>query len=131
VVRLFCDEESRRIDKTNDRSAIDKSVIHGRTDHNLSEGNSKRCWWPAATHRARNFIVDEPTRGIDVGAKAEVHRLLVNLALKGKAIIMISSEMSEILAMSDRIMTVSSGRVTGFIDAKEATQEKILKCCMD
>ncbi len=66
-----------------------------------------------------------------MGAKAEVHRLLVNLALKGKAIIMISSEMSEILAMSDRIMTVSSGRVTGFIDAKEATQEKILKCCMD
>jgi ABC-type sugar transport system ATPase subunit len=100
--------------------------------NNLSGGNQQKVLvarWLLTEPEI--LIVDEPTRGIDVGAKAEVHRLLVNLALKGKAIIMISSEMSEILAMSDRIMTVSSGRVTGFIDAKEATQEKILKCCMD
>ncbi len=73
--------------------------------------------------------MDEPTRGIDVGSKAEIHRLLVALAKRGKAIIMISSEMPEVLAMSDRIMVVSSGKVAGIIDAKGATQEQVLRYC--
>lgn len=72
------------------------------------------------------LIVDEPTRGIDVGAKAEIHKLLSKLAQQGKAIIMISSELPEILGMSDRIMVISEGKVTGILDIKDANQEKIL-----
>lgn len=73
------------------------------------------------------LIVDEPTRGIDVGSKSEIHRLISRLAQQGKAVIMISSELPEILGMSDRIMVINSGRLAGFIDAKEATQERVLQ----
>lgn len=72
------------------------------------------------------LIVDEPTRGIDVGSKSEIHKLISQLAQQGKAVIMISSELPEILGMSDRIMVISSGKLTGFIDAEEATQERVL-----
>jgi len=72
------------------------------------------------------LILDEPTRGIDVGAKAEIHKLMSKLAQQGKAVIMISSELPEVLGMSDRIMVMSSGKVTGIIDRAEATQELIL-----
>ncbi|MGI6168114.1 MAG: sugar ABC transporter ATP-binding protein [Christensenellales bacterium] len=72
------------------------------------------------------LIIDEPTRGIDVGAKAEIHKLICALAKEGKCVIMISSELPEILGMSDRIMVVSDGKVAGFLTAEEATQEKIL-----
>ena len=73
------------------------------------------------------LIVDEPTRGIDVGAKAEIHKLLSQLAKEGKAIIMISSEMPEIIGMSDRILVMHEGRVTGIIDRSEATQTRIME----
>jgi len=72
------------------------------------------------------LIVDEPTRGIDVGAKAEIHKLLCSLAKQGKAIIMVSSELPEVLGISDRIMVISSGKLVGFIDAKDASQDKVL-----
>ncbi len=73
------------------------------------------------------LILDEPTRGIDVGAKAEIHKLMSGLAAQGKAIIMISSELPEIMGMSDRILVMSEGKQIGILDREEATQEKIMK----
>ena len=72
------------------------------------------------------FILDEPTRGIDVGAKYEIYCIIAELAKQGKSVIMISSEMSELIGMSDRIMVMCDGRVTGFIDGKDADQENIM-----
>ena len=76
------------------------------------------------------LILDEPTRGIDVGAKAEVHQIINELAIQGLGIIMISSDMPEILAMSDRILVMREGRQMGIFTRKEATQETILTAAM-
>ena len=73
------------------------------------------------------LILDEPTRGIDVGAKYEIYCIIAELAKQGKSIIMISSEMSELIGMSDRVMVMCDGRVTGFIDGQDATQENIME----
>ena len=73
------------------------------------------------------LILDEPTRGIDVGAKYEIYCIIADLAKQGKSIIMISSEMAELIGMSDRIMVMCDGRITGFIDGKDATQENIME----
>ena len=73
------------------------------------------------------LILDEPTRGIDVGAKAEIHKLMSKLAQDGKAIIMISSELPEILGMSDRILVMHEGKVGGIFERKDATQESIMQ----
>jgi methyl-galactoside transport system ATP-binding protein len=73
------------------------------------------------------LILDEPTRGIDVGAKFEIYTLIVELAGRGKGIILISSELPEVLGMSDRILVMCAGRLTGAVDAREATQEKIMQ----
>ncbi|MGL5053322.1 MAG: galactose/methyl galactoside ABC transporter ATP-binding protein MglA [Cetobacterium sp.] len=73
------------------------------------------------------LMLDEPTRGIDVGAKYEIYQLMLDLASKGKGIIMISSEMPELLGITDRIIVMSNGRVAGVVNTKETTQEEILK----
>ncbi|MDR3174373.1 MAG: sugar ABC transporter ATP-binding protein [Treponema sp.] len=73
------------------------------------------------------MILDEPTRGIDVGAKYEIYSIIINLAKQGKSIIMISSEMPELLGLSDRIMVMCEGKVTGFLEGKTATQEEIMR----
>ena len=73
------------------------------------------------------LILDEPTRGIDVGAKYEIYCIIADLAKQGKSIIMISSEMAELIGMSDRVMVMCDGRVTGFIDGDKATQENIME----
>jgi inositol transport system ATP-binding protein len=73
------------------------------------------------------LILDEPTRGIDVGAKAEIHKLMCKLAQEGKAIIMISSELPEILGMSDRVLVMHEGKVGGEFMRAEATQETIMR----
>ena len=73
------------------------------------------------------LILDEPTRGIDVGAKYEIYCIIADLAKQGKSIIMISSEMAELIGMSDRVMVMCDGRITGFIDGKDATQENIME----
>ena len=73
------------------------------------------------------FIFDEPTRGIDVGAKSEIYKLMESLAKDGKSIIMISSELTELLRLSDRIAVMCEGRITGFLDIKNATQNLIMK----
>ncbi|MBG1230727.1 sugar ABC transporter ATP-binding protein [Aestuariivirga litoralis] len=95
---------------------------------NLSGGNQQKVLisrWLLT--KPRILILDEPTRGIDVGAKAEIHRLVSELVKAGVAVIMISSEMPEVLGMSDRIMVVHEGRVTGFLDRKDADQVKIME----
>ena len=71
------------------------------------------------------FIFDEPTRGIDVGAKNEIYKLMEQLIREGKSIIMISSEMPELLRMSDRILVLCEGRLTGELDIGEATQRRL------
>jgi ABC-type sugar transport system ATPase subunit len=73
------------------------------------------------------LIFDEPTRGIDVGAKVEIYHLLDRLARQGKAIIMISSELPEILGMSDRILVISAGRLMGELPGDGVTEERILE----
>ena len=73
------------------------------------------------------FILDEPTRGIDVGAKYEIYCIIADLAKQGKSIIMISSEMGELIGMSDRVMVMCDGKVTGFIDGDKANQENIME----
>ncbi len=77
------------------------------------------------------LILDEPTRGIDVGAKYEIYTIITRLVKEGMSIIMISSEMLEVLGMSDRIYILSSGRITGELPIEEATQEKIMKLATD
>ena len=72
------------------------------------------------------LILDEPTRGIDVGAKYEIYTIMTKLVEQGMSIIMISSELLEVLGMSDRIYIVSSGKITGELPIEEATQEKIM-----
>ena len=94
---------------------------------NLSGGNQQKvviAKW--LTRDSDILIFDEPTRGIDVGAKNEIYKLMSKLAAEGKSIIMISSEMTEILRMSDRIIVMCEGKVTGDIDISEATQEHIM-----
>ncbi|MGL5278556.1 MAG: galactose/methyl galactoside ABC transporter ATP-binding protein MglA [Cetobacterium sp.] len=73
------------------------------------------------------LMLDEPTRGIDVGAKYEIYQLMLDLANKGKGIIMISSEMPELLGVTDRILVMSNGRVAGIVNTRETSQEEILK----
>lgn len=94
----------------------------------LSGGNQQKVvvgrWMLTAP---RILILDEPTRGVDVGAKAEIHRLISTLAAEGAAVILISSEMPEILGMSDRVMVMRHGRVAGILDRSEATQVEIMR----
>jgi inositol transport system ATP-binding protein len=95
--------------------------------NNLSGGNQQKvvlARWLAL--RPRVLIVDEPTRGIDVGAKVEVHNLLFQMAQSGIAVIVISSELPEIIALSDRIITMREGHVTGEVKRGEADQEKLM-----
>ena len=76
------------------------------------------------------LILDEPTRGIDVGAKAEVHTMIGELAAEGIGIILISSELPEVLAMSDRVLVMREGRQMAIFDREEATQESVMTAAM-
>jgi ribose transport system ATP-binding protein len=100
---------------------LDQKVIH------LSGGNQQKivlAKW--LCRHSKVVIFDEPTRGIDVGAKIEVYELMNALAGQGAGIIMISSELPEILGMSDRIIVLHEGKITGVLTKAEATQERIL-----
>lgn len=102
--------------------SVDQLVV------NLSGGNQQKV--VIAKWLVRNcdiLIFDEPTRGIDVGAKSEIYQLMNELVAEGKSIIMISSEMTEILRMSDRIVVMCEGRKTGELDIAEAMQERIMR----
>jgi len=105
--------------------SIDQKVVF------LSGGNQQKVVlskWLCS--QAEVFVFDEPTRGIDVGAKAEIYQLMNRLTASGVAIIMISSELLEVLGMSDRILVMRGGRITGEFSAEDATQEKILQCAL-
>src|SRR5207247_10574777 len=98
---------------------------------NLSGGNQQKvvlAKWLCTD--ADILIFDEPTRGIDVGAKVEIYLLINQLAARGAAILMISSELPEILGMSDRILVMHQGRISGEFTAQEATQEKLLAAAL-
>lgn len=95
---------------------------------NLSGGNQQKVVVAKWLVKNSNILIfDEPTRGIDVGAKSEIYKLMNQLAGEGKSIIMISSEMPELLRMSDRILVMCEGRVTGEVEIGEATQEGIMR----
>jgi ribose transport system ATP-binding protein len=97
----------------------------------LSGGNQQKvvlAKWLASVPKI--LILDEPTRGIDVGAKAEIHFRISLLALHGLGIIIVSSELPEIIKMSDRILVMAEGRITGEFSRKEATEEKIISCAV-
>jgi L-arabinose transport system ATP-binding protein len=97
----------------------------------LSGGNQQKVVlsrWLAA--KPKVLILDEPTRGIDVGAKAEIYRLIDELANEGLAIMFISSELPEILGLSDRIYVMQNGRITGELSGKSATEEAVLELAM-
>ncbi|MCE6952709.1 sugar ABC transporter ATP-binding protein [Cereibacter sphaeroides] len=118
VTRLAADMAAKLRIKTPD--------LHERVE-NLSGGNQQKLLiarWLLT--KPRILILDEPTRGIDVGAKAEIHRLITGLAAEGVAVLMISSELPEVLGMSDRIMVMHEGHVSGFLDRAEADQVRIM-----
>jgi ribose transport system ATP-binding protein len=92
----------------------------------LSGGNQRKWCLPNGWLPSRIIILDEPTRGIDVGAKAEIYALVRELAERGKAILMISSELPEILGMSDRILVMHQGGISGELSRHDATEEKVL-----
>ncbi|HSQ87393.1 ribose ABC transporter ATP-binding protein RbsA [Romboutsia sp.] len=111
------------IKKMNIKTPSENQIIK-----NLSGGNQQKVAIAKALMTNPDvLILDEPTRGVDVGAKKEIYDLINELKKEGKAIIMISSEMPEILGMSDRILVLSEGKLTGEFDRQEASQEIILK----
>jgi putative multiple sugar transport system ATP-binding protein len=94
----------------------------------LSGGNQQKVSLAKWLFAEPNLLIlDEPTRGIDVGAKFEIYTIMNELVKRGMSIIMISSELPEVLGMSDRIYVMSEGTMTGVIDAKDATEEKIME----
>jgi len=119
-----CDGDvTDKIKALNVKTPSEKTLIR-----DLSGGNQQKVlfarWLLTEPHI---LILDEPTRGIDVGAKYEIYNIIINLAKEGKSIIMISSEMPELLGISDRIMVMCEGKVTGFLERKTATQEAIMR----
>jgi rhamnose transport system ATP-binding protein len=99
--------------------------------YSLSGGNQQKVVVAKLlAARLKVLILDEPTKGIDVGSKAAIHEIMSNLACRGFGIIMISSEMPEVLGMSDRILVMHEGRITGEFDRAEATQEKIMEAAI-
>ncbi len=105
--------------------SIYKEVAH------LSGGNQQKVilarWLGSG---AKILILDEPTRGIDVNAKAEIHELIYELSRNGKSIVVISSETQELLAIADRILVMHEGRISGEVDPKSATEEDVLRLAM-
>ncbi|WP_345740653.1 sugar ABC transporter ATP-binding protein [Metabacillus endolithicus] len=94
---------------------------------NLSGGNQQKAViarWLSISPKV--LLLDEPTRGVDIGAKTEIHKIISKLADEGLAVLMISSELPEVLGISDRILVMSEGRLTGELSRKEATQEEIM-----
>jgi len=126
----------KTIDKKAEKLEVDKfikklSIKTPNQDQkvkNLSGGNQQKvilAKWLMKSPKV--LIIDEPTRGIDVGAKKEIYDVLNELKSSGKAIIMISSDMPEVLGISDRIIVMHEGKISGEIPRKEATQENIMK----
>ncbi len=123
-------DESKMRDDTNwviDSMKV-KTPNQGTKIANLSGGNQQKVivgrW---LLTQPDIFLMDEPTRGIDVGAKFEIYQLMMELAKKGKAVIMVSSEMPELFGVTDRILVMSNGRLAGIVETANTTQEEVLK----
>jgi methyl-galactoside transport system ATP-binding protein len=126
---FLIDEKRRKIDanKSIDRLKI-KTPSVKTLIKDLSGGNQQKVLFARwLLTEPEILLLDEPTRGIDVGAKFEIYTIIAELAKEGKSIIMISSEMPELLGMSDRIMVMCEGRLSGIVNGKEATQEEIMR----
>ena len=110
------------IDSMQVKTPSEKTAIQS-----LSGGNQQKVvianW---LIKECKVLIFDEPTRGIDVGAKYDIYRLIIDLATVGKAVIVVSSEMPELLGITDRIMVMSNGRVAGIVETKNTNQEEIM-----
>ena len=118
---------TRMIEKLRIKTPTPKQLLK-----NLSGGNQQKvviAKWIAANIKV--LIMDEPTRGVDVGAKVEIHKLMVDLAKNGMAVMMISSELPEILGMSDRVMIMHSGKIMGIVNREDATQELLMHYATD
>jgi len=121
---IYVAEECRRKLNIKCSSVLQKTA-------NLSGGNQQKVLlskWVFA--KPDILILDEPTRGVDVGAKYEIYKIINGLAEEGKAVVLISSELPEILGMCDRIYVMNEGRIVGELDGGEASQESIMKCIM-
>ncbi len=123
------------LSKSKEKEIVDKGIKEFRIkcfgpDHecnNLSGGNQQKVVFAKWVYTdPKILILDEPTRGVDIGAKKEIYSVINDLAAKGVAVIMVSSELPEVLGMSDRVMVVHEGHITGIIDAAEADQEKVM-----
>jgi len=115
-------DSKRSIEQLRVKTPSERSPIR-----DLSGGNQQKVLFAKwLLTEPEILILDEPTRGIDVGAQYEIYTIIADLAQRGKSIIMISSEMPELLGMSDRIMVMCEGRMTGILEGAEATQEKIM-----
>jgi ABC-type sugar transport system, ATPase component len=113
------------VDKLNIKTPSSQTLIQS-----LSGGNQQKVIFSRwLANDPEVLILDEPTRGIDVGAKYEIYTIIESLAREGKSIIMITSEMPELLGMSDRIVVMCEGRISGILEGKEATQEKVMELC--
>ena len=117
------------------REFVDKLRIKtpsiAQTTKNLSGGNQQKvviAKWLATSPSL--LIIDEPTRGIDVGTKAEVHRLMSSLAADGLAVVMVSSDLPEVLGMADRVVVLREGRITAQLTRDEATEESVMYAAM-
>jgi ribose transport system ATP-binding protein len=126
---FFVDSEKERIITREqvDNMAI-KTPSYSQTVGNLSGGNQQKVVigrWLAT--KPRILILDEPTKGVDVGAKAEIYTIMNDLVKQGVSIIMISSELPEVINMADRVMVMSAGRITACLPREELSQEKIMK----
>lgn len=125
------DKEVQVSEEYRNKMNIKSSSIYQKTG-NLSGGNQQKVVlskWMFSNPDV--LILDEPTRGIDVGAKYEIYTLINSLAEEGKAVIVISSELPEVLGLSDRIYVMNEGEIVGELDKKEATQENIMKCIVN
>jgi inositol transport system ATP-binding protein len=127
------------IDPARDRGAADRAIREFgiRTPHRdrrvgtLSGGNQQKVVIARALLAEPDILLlDEPTRGIDVAAKAEVHAMIAGLARRGKAVVLVSSELPEVLALSDRLLVMRGGAVSAELDPRGATQEDVMRCAV-
>lgn len=126
------DKKEREVSKDLLESVDTKAVTIFDPASSLSGGNQQKVVVAKALgQKMKVVIMDEPTKGVDVGAKAEIYQIMGDLAKQGYGIILISSEMPEILGMSDRVVVMCNGKVTGELKRGEATQEKILELAME
>jgi inositol transport system ATP-binding protein len=129
IKKIFINDSEIEFDALKMKELLNIKIPNFRVKANtLSGGNQQKLVlskWLVGD--VKIMIMDEPTRGIDVGAKAEIHRLMGNLARQGMAIIMISSELPEITGMSDRVVVMQEGRISGILSRKDATQENIMR----